>query len=76
MLKKAGCLLQINMLSLTKYYGMNVAKVSEKLIKNKLIDFIGSDIHNKKHISALDMKIKISSENLIEKIFEKNNEFG
>lgn len=45
-----GCLLQINILSLTGFYGKPVQKAAEHLIKNKMISFIGTDMHHKGHL--------------------------
>ncbi|MFY7965843.1 MAG: tyrosine-protein phosphatase [Chitinophagaceae bacterium] len=46
-----GCLLQVNLLSLTGFYGKPVQKAAEYLVKNKLISFIGSDMHHKNHLN-------------------------
>lgn len=52
-LKEAGCAFQINLLSLTGYYGESVKKTAEKLIESNLIDYAGSDTHHIKHLNAL-----------------------
>lgn len=52
-LKQRGCLLQVNLLSLTGYYGRHIQKAAEWLIENKLIDFIGTDLHHDKHLQAI-----------------------
>jgi len=44
--KKRGILFQMNMLSLSEYYGREVQKISHFLLDRELIDFLGSDIHN------------------------------
>ncbi|OMP76922.1 MULTISPECIES: tyrosine-protein phosphatase [unclassified Chitinophaga] len=51
--KQRGCLLQVNLLSLTGYYGRHIQKAAEWLIENKLIDFIGTDLHHSKHLHAI-----------------------
>jgi protein-tyrosine phosphatase len=48
-----GCLLQINTISLTGYYGKEAKKISEELIDNNLVDFISSDMHHPRHAEAL-----------------------
>jgi len=53
-LKEAGCLFQLNLLSLSDYYGKDVKKITLKLLKDKLIDFVGSDTHHEKHLNALE----------------------
>ncbi|NCX95539.1 MAG: hypothetical protein EBX41_03855 [Chitinophagia bacterium] len=52
-LKDRGCLLQLNLLSITGYYGKNVGAVAEKLLANKMYDYCGSDAHHEKHIDHL-----------------------
>lgn len=52
-LKKAGCLFQLNLLSLTEQYGKNVQKVSNELLKQNLYDFVGSDTHHQHHLELL-----------------------
>lgn len=44
-----GILLQANILSMVGYYSKQVEKSVEYLIDNKLINFVGSDLHNIKH---------------------------
>ena len=46
-----GCLLQANLLSLTGFYGKPVQKAAEHLVKNKLISFIGTDMHHQGHLN-------------------------
>ena len=52
-LKDRNCKFQINLLSVTGGYGKNILRVTEKLLKNKLVDFSGSDIHNLNHIAGI-----------------------
>ena len=52
-LKKAGCLFQLNLLSLTPYYGKNVQNISKQLLKNNLYDFVGTDTHHMRHLDSL-----------------------
>ena len=71
-LKKAGCLFQLNLLSLTEQYGTGVKKTAEKLLKENLYDFVGTDTHHKNHLRLLEKigtkKIRKNIEELI-----KNN---
>jgi protein-tyrosine phosphatase len=48
-----GAVLQVNLLSLLGYYGKNVKAVAEKLIKQKMIQFAGTDMHHINHLNAL-----------------------
>lgn len=49
-----GFLLQVNLLSLTGYYGKAVAKAAAYIIKNKLVSFTGTDLHHLRHLDALN----------------------
>jgi tyrosine-protein phosphatase YwqE len=48
-----GILLQANILSMVGYYSKQVEKAVEYLIENKLINFVGSDLHNIKHAEII-----------------------
>ncbi|WP_300027430.1 CpsB/CapC family capsule biosynthesis tyrosine phosphatase [uncultured Maribacter sp.] len=52
-IKENGVFFQLNMLSLSNYYGKDVNKVAIHLIKENLIDFIASDTHSINHINQL-----------------------
>ena len=41
-----GVLMQVNALSLIGYYSKHVQQTSEKLIKNDMVSFLGTDCHN------------------------------
>lgn len=48
-----GCLLQINLLSLLGYYGKPVKTIAEKLVKHRMVDLLGTDMHHERHLAAL-----------------------
>ena len=48
-----GAVLQVNLLSLLGYYGKGVKAVAEKLIKQNMIQFAGTDMHHTNHLNAL-----------------------
>ena len=52
-LKNAGCYLQLNLLSLTGYYGGAVQDLAEYLLKKDYYDFAGTDLHHHRHLAAL-----------------------
>ena len=52
-LKEAGHYLQVNLLSLTGYYGKIVQEIAQMLVKNKYVDFLGTDLHHIRHLNAL-----------------------
>jgi tyrosine-protein phosphatase YwqE len=51
--KSQGILFQLNILSLSEYYGKEVQKIAHKLLDKNLIEFLGSDIHNKNQLNCL-----------------------
>lgn len=75
-LKKAGCLFQLNMLSTTGYYGERVAKTADLLLKNGLIDFVGSDVHHKRHLEFMNKKIVLKNHEYLGSIFQNNSLFN
>ncbi len=68
-LKDNGVLFQININSLTGYYSPGAKKLAEKLIDNNMVDFIGSDTHNLRHIESLTRSM---SEKYLKKIASSN----
>jgi len=52
-LKELGCLLQLNLLSPTGYYGKDVTKAAIYLIKNGLYDLVGTDLHHERHLTKI-----------------------
>jgi protein-tyrosine phosphatase len=57
-LKEMGFLFQLNVNSLSGYYGPEVKKTAEKLVTKNMIEFIGSDTHHDKHVNALRQSLK------------------
>jgi protein-tyrosine phosphatase len=51
--KELGCKLQVNLLSISGAYGPHVKKVAIKLLKNRMADFLGTDMHHEKHLALL-----------------------
>ena len=74
-LKKAGCYFQMNLLSATGYYGREVAKIADELLKKNMIDFVGSDFHHKHHIASFSNPIVIKEVAQIKKAAENNCSF-
>jgi len=73
-LKGTGCLFQLNLLSLSGYYGSAVQELADYLIKKEYYDFAGTDLHGTRHLSALK---KLGASSLYQKIKDspliKNN---
>lgn len=59
-LRSWGCNLQINTISLTGYYGLEVRKVAETLVDNQMVDFISSDMHHPRHAEAFKRALRSS----------------
>ncbi len=51
-LRDAGCWFQINLLSLSGYYGKPIKKIAEKLITENMVELIGTDMHHQNHLNA------------------------
>ncbi len=51
-LKDLGFLLQVNLLSLTGYYGKDAAKAAIYMLKNDLVSYLGTDLHHERHMEA------------------------
>lgn len=67
-IRDSGVLLQININSLGGYYGGDAKSIAEKLIDNKMVDLIGSDMHHMRHAECFQRVPK-------EKYFRKLLEF-
>jgi protein-tyrosine phosphatase len=52
-MKDTGCLFQLNILSLTGFYGKAAVELSQYLIKQKYYNLIGTDLHNNRHLELL-----------------------
>ncbi len=74
-LKKMGLKFQLNLLSSVGYYGPDVTKISDKLLKAGFIDFVGSDIHHKQHIDSFTRKVILKEMKALETAMENNQFF-
>jgi|TARA_R110000796_G_scaffold85319_2_gene185207 tyrosine-protein phosphatase YwqE len=73
--KTKGIFLQLNLLSLSNYYGKQVSKIAQKLLMDNHIDFAGTDIHNVKQIELLkDIKLSNGTLNKLIPILNRNVE--
>jgi tyrosine-protein phosphatase YwqE len=52
-LKEAGYYFQVNLLSLTGYYGKGPQELAEYLVKKKYVDLLGTDLHHLRHLQSL-----------------------
>lgn len=65
--KEAGCLFQLNILSLTGHYGEQAKSIAMQLIELGYIDFIASDLHHMHHINLI-RKNALRNEKLLDLI--------
>jgi protein-tyrosine phosphatase len=56
-LKDAGYYFQLNINSLSGYYGKSAEKLAQYLLKKDYYNFLGSDLHHFRHIEALSNPI-------------------
>ena len=70
-LKDAGCLLQVNILSLQGYYGKMERKLAEYLFKEQLVDLLGTDCHHERHLNRLN-KFNEESQVTVDPLLLKN----
>ena len=68
--KDMGLLFQINAISLGGFYGKNVKRSAEMLVEEKMVDFIGSDIHSEKYLEAFS---KVLQSSAYRRCFELNS---
>ncbi len=61
--KKQGVLYQLNLLSLSKYYGKEVQQMAMKLLNKGLIDFAATDVHNIRQLNSLK-EVQVDSRTL------------
>ncbi|WP_462247747.1 tyrosine-protein phosphatase [Ekhidna sp.] len=57
-LKSMGVLFQVTFGSLGGYYGATPEKIAKALLKNKMVDFLGSDLHRESHLNFLEKGLK------------------
>ena len=71
--KNNSCRYQLNLLSLSGYYGRGAKEMSEMLLDNKMYDYVGSDIHHLR-IAEFFKKLKLSTKriDLLQELFDNN----
>jgi len=53
-----GVLFQLNLLSLSGYYGKGVKQAADYLIANHIYDVAATDMHHKRHLKVLDQMVR------------------
>ncbi len=75
-LMKAGCLFQLNLLSVTGYYGKAVLLAAKDLLGAGMIEFTGSDVHHQRHVEAFKSKVQLKKTAALEKAINNNSVFS
>ncbi len=52
-LRELGCELQLNINSLGGYYGKASEEIARQLMEEKLVSYLGTDMHNERHLDFL-----------------------
>jgi len=60
-MKDLNCLFQLNLLSLCGFYGKKQEELAEYLIRKKYVSFLGTDLHNSRHIHIIRSSSTIMS---------------
>ena len=74
-LQRAGCLFQLNLLSVVGYYGEGISKIANELLQKGMYTYVGSDVHHSKHIAAFDQKVIIKDVKPLEEAIANNQFF-
>lgn len=56
--------LQLNLMSLSGYYGPDARRVSETLLSKEMYTFVGTDLHHLERYADMLEKMKLTSEQL------------
>ncbi|MEP1035240.1 CpsB/CapC family capsule biosynthesis tyrosine phosphatase [Ekhidna sp.] len=57
-LKSMGVMLQVTLGSIGGYYGNKPEQIGKLLLKNEMVDFLGSDLHRDTHLTFLEKGLK------------------
>lgn len=58
-MKEQGCMIQLNINSLTGHYGLDVKKQAERMIDAKFVDFLATDCHRIQHLLLMESKAEL-----------------
>lgn len=74
-LKRAGCLFQLNLLSVVGYYGTAITKIAEQLLQKGMYTYVGSDVHHDNHIAAFKQKVNLKDLTPLKEAIDNNQFF-
>ena len=69
-LKRVGALFQLNLLSLTQYYGKSVQKIALNLLEQDMYNFVGTDAHSIKHLESMTFKLNVKHISSLERLLK------
>ncbi|WP_106793718.1 tyrosine-protein phosphatase [Aquimarina sp. Aq78] len=75
-LKESGFLFQVNLLSISGYYGEQIKSFAKKLIDQEYIDFTGTDVHNYHQLEVLEKGFDYKVAKKITSLMKNNIEFS
>jgi len=73
-LKESGYDFQLNLMSLSGYYGSRAKHVGEHLLEEGFYDFVGTDLHHLEHYKPTLERLKLKKDQLemLEELFDNN----
>ncbi|MDI5899570.1 tyrosine-protein phosphatase [Flavobacterium yafengii] len=74
-LKRAGCLFQLNLLSVVGYYGAAITKIADQLLQKGMYTYVGSDVHHDNHIAAFEHKVNLKDVTPLKEAIANNQFF-
>ena len=74
-LKRAGCLFQLNLLSVVGYYGTAITKIADQLLQKGMYTYVGSDVHHDNHINAFKQKVNLKDLTPLKEAIDNNQFF-
>lgn len=73
-LHASGTYFQVNLLSLSGYYGKDEKSIAEHLVGKGFVDFLGSDIHHIRHVESIENYLQSRDyRKLLQKIDPQND---
>ena len=75
--QEMGCLIQVNLGSLEGYYGKHIRQFAHEILKQGLIDFLGTDLHHERHLASI--KRLLAADDLMKTLYKyefKNQGIG
>ena len=74
-LKSRGCRFQLNILSIMGHYGKNIQNTAFKLLQSQMIDYLGTDTHNLRHLEKISaLKLSKKQLDLLIPVIERTKE--